>query len=112
MQKKLDDFFEELNCWEKFLSEQQASGDAFDFLASRQLSMADIVFFPNLVFCVRMGLDLHTGKHPSLLRYYNKMAELPTVQKTWPPHWRETLPSKKIFVECGQYVRNIWTEAY
>jgi len=77
---------------------QSATGDSdIQFLAGNKLSMADIVFFPPLALWVRLGLELEP-KYPHLARYYQKMAQLPTVKKTWPPHWVGTEAPRKIFV--------------
>lgn len=90
--KKLDVFLEELKLWEKYVGEN-GSGS---FLAGKEFSMADIVFFPSLAFYVRVGLDL--GKsYPHLASYYEKVSKLPSVEKTWPPHWRGTEAPKKVF---------------
>ena len=76
---------------------QSAGGDSGGYLASKQLSMADIKFFPNLALYVRCGLQLEP-KFPHLARYYQKMLQLPSVKNTWPPHWVGTEAPKKIFV--------------
>jgi len=76
---------------------QMAAGDGnVEFLASKQLSMADIRFFPHLALFVRCGLELEP-KFPHLARYYQKMLQLPSVKKTWPPHWVETEAPAKPF---------------
>jgi len=75
-----------------------ATGDSdVGYLASKQLSMADVRFFPYLALYVRFGLQLE-GKYPHLARYYEKMQQLPAVKKTWPPHWVGTEAPKKLFV--------------
>lgn len=66
------------------------------FLAGKQLSMADIIFFPSLAFYVRVGLDLDKS-YPHLASYYEKLRKLPNVEKTWPPHWKGTEAPKKVF---------------
>jgi len=79
---------------------QAAAGDSDGgFLAGKQLSMADIRFFPHIALCVRLGLELEP-KFPHLSRYYKKMQQLPSVKKTWPPHWVGTEAPKKIFVSA------------
>jgi len=76
---------------------QSAAGDSdMEFLAGKQLSMADIKFFPFLALWVRCGLALEP-KYPYMARYYKKMLQLPSVKKTWPPHWIGTEAPKKIF---------------
>lgn len=79
---------------------QQAAGDSnAGFLASKQLSMADIRFFPSLALYVRFGVELEP-KFPQLASYYQKMLQLPSVKKTWPPHWVGTEAPKKLFVNA------------
>ena len=77
---------------------QSVAGDSdVGFLAGKQLSMADMIFFPSLALYVRFGLELEP-KFPHLARYYKKMLQLPSVKKTWPPHWVGTEAPKKLFV--------------
>jgi len=77
-----------------------AAGDGdVGFLASKQLSMADIRFFPHLALFVRMGLELKP-KFPHLASYYQKMLQLPSVKKTWPPHWVGTEAPAKLFTSA------------
>ena len=79
---------------------QNAAGDSnVEFLATKQLSMADIRFFPHLAMFVRFGLELEP-KFPHLARYYQKMLQLPSVKKTWPPHWVGTESPAKLFVSA------------
>jgi len=79
--KLLDAFYEELQFWEKHATEG-------DYLAGSKLSLADVTIFPNLAFYVRCGLDL-SAHAPHLQQYYQRMLQLPSVQSTWPPHWKE-----------------------
>jgi len=73
-------FFEELARWEKYASEA-------DYIAGPTLTHADLILFPTIALTVRMGLDLQ--KHaPNLFNYYNRMVKRPSVEKTWPPHWK------------------------
>jgi glutathione S-transferase len=98
LKKELEIFFKELEIWEGYLSARIGDTDAASgFLASKTLSMADIVFFPCLALYVRLGLELDP-KYPGLSRYYKKMLTLPSVQKTWPPHWKASEAPRKIFV--------------
>jgi len=81
VQKLRDEFYEELKFWDKYLSQGE-------YLAGDKLSLADLTVFPNLAFFVRCGLDL--AKHaPHVNEYYKRMVQLPSVKKTWPPHWTE-----------------------
>lgn len=95
--KKKSDFFEELAIWEGYLSKSAAGDSDGGFLASKQLTMADIVFFPHLAIFVRFGLELEP-KFPHLARYYQKMLQQQSVKKSWPPHWVGTEAPKKLFV--------------
>jgi len=75
-----------------------SSGDGdVGYIAGKQLSMADIAVFPYLALAVRFGLQLEP-KFPHMALYYQKMLQLPSVKKTWPPHWVGTEAPKKIFV--------------
>jgi glutathione S-transferase len=89
MKKISTEFFNELKFWDKYLSSS-------NYLVGDNLSLADLTLFPNIAIYVRFGLDLL--KHaPNIARYYNQMLELPSVKKTWPPHWSEKPPPFKCF---------------
>lgn len=84
-------FLDELKHWEKYASEG-------DYIAGPNLTLTDLLFFPNLALYKRMGLDLE--KHaPNLLNYYNRMVKRPSVEKTWPPHWKDSAAPSAIFQE-------------
>lgn len=90
LKKKNEELHTELKLWEKYV------GETGSFVAGKHLSMADIAFFPTLAFYVRVGLDL--GKSfPNLAKYYELMVKQPSVEKTWPPHWKGTEAPKKVF---------------
>jgi glutathione S-transferase len=78
--KLLDVFFEELARWERYASEGE-------YFAGSSLTHADLLIFPNIALFVRMGLDLEKLA-PNLFKYYNRMVKRPSVEKTWPPHWK------------------------
>jgi len=85
-------------CSDVMCAVQSAGGDSdVGFLAGKKLSMADIRLFPHLALFVRFGLELEP-RFPHLARYYQKMLQLPSVKKTWPPHWVGTEAPKKLFV--------------
>jgi len=87
--KMVEVFFEELAHWEKYASEA-------DYFAGSSVSLADLIIFPNLAFYVRMGLDLQ--KHaPNLFNYYNRMVKRPSMEKTWPPHWKTSPNNTGVF---------------
>ncbi len=60
-----------------------------DFLAGPGYgpTLADLSFFPNLAYLVRLGLRLE-GRFPNLLAFFERMAQRPSVLNTWPPHWK------------------------
>lgn len=59
-----------------------------DYIAGKNFSMADILFFPTIAFVVRMGMDLKE-RYPNILAYYDRVVVRPSVKATWPPHWNE-----------------------
>jgi glutathione S-transferase len=59
-----------------------------DYLVGDELSLADIVVFPGVAFFVRTGLTL-SKRTPKLAAWYERMVERPSVQASWPPHWRD-----------------------
>uniref|UniRef100_A0A8W8NBR6 GST C-terminal domain-containing protein n=1 Tax=Magallana gigas TaxID=29159 RepID=A0A8W8NBR6_MAGGI len=79
--KKVEAAKEELDRWEAYLGETKA------FVAGPDFSMADVWFYPFIAFSVRMGLELE--KFPNMKAYYDKVTARPSVQKSWPPHWKE-----------------------
>eukprot|EP00105_Crassostrea_gigas_P024437 XP_011444675.1 PREDICTED: glutathione S-transferase A [Crassostrea gigas] len=82
--KKVEAAIEELDRWEAYLGETKA------FVAGPDFSMADVWFYPIIAQSIRMGLDL--GKFPNMKAYYDKVTARPSVQKSWPPHWKEEPP--------------------
>lgn len=67
--------------WESYLTGNE-------FLAGSQFTLADISFFPQLAYCVRLGFVLD-GKFPNLSRYYDQLSKRKCFVDTWPPHWKE-----------------------
>jgi glutathione S-transferase len=57
--------------------------------------MADAVFFPYLAFFVRLGLKLD-DRYPNLKGYYERLKDRPSIQKTWPPHWKASPPTSDL----------------
>jgi len=80
--KLFDAFLEELKHWEKYATEGE-------YVAGSTVTLADLLLFPNLAIYQRMGLDLQKYA-PNLFNYYNRMMKRPSVEKTWPPHWKES----------------------
>ena len=52
--------------------------------------MADVYFFTYLAALVRGSLPLDT--RPNLKRYYENLSKRPSIQASWPPHFKETPP--------------------
>jgi glutathione S-transferase len=59
------------------------------FLVGDSLTLADIAVFPGAAFLVRTGLTL-SKRAPKLAAWYERLATRPSVQASWPPHWRES----------------------
>ncbi|XP_038663098.1 glutathione S-transferase A-like [Scyliorhinus canicula] len=77
----------EFTLWEGYLGKMGPRS----YIAGKNFTMADVVLFPQLALCVRFGLS--QKRYPCLLDYYNRVKERPSIQATWPPHWRETPPT-------------------
>ncbi|XP_013382676.1 glutathione S-transferase A isoform X3 [Lingula anatina] len=75
---------EELAMWEGYLV--KAGGT---FLDGGEFTMADAIFFPSLAFLVRCGLKL-APTFPKLAAYYDAVSKRPSVEKSWPPHFKDT----------------------
>ncbi|KAK7898396.1 hypothetical protein WMY93_019249 [Mugilogobius chulae] len=73
----------ELKLWEGYM--QKGPGP---YLAGKNYTMADVIVFPIIAFLVRMGLC--EEKYPKLTAYYNHLKSRPSIQKTWPPTWKDT----------------------
>jgi len=87
--KLLEGFFEELKRWDGYAAESE-------YIAGSKITLADLIAFPNIALYVRMGLNLE--KHaPNIFKYYNRMIKRPSVEKTWPPHWKESPATLNIF---------------
>ncbi|XP_013390630.1 glutathione S-transferase A-like [Lingula anatina] len=75
---------EELALWEGYLV--KAGGT---YLDGGEFTMADAIFFPSLAILVRCGLKL-APTFPKLAAYYDAVSKRPSVEKSWPPHFRDT----------------------
>lgn len=82
---KRDNMYAEVALWERYLDH----GDCF--LAGKDITVADICFFPTLAYMVRLGFEL--SRFPRLRGYYSRMIERPAVKRSWPPHWLEEAPA-------------------
>eukprot|EP01025_Chloroclados_australasicus_P019475 TRINITY_DN2062_c0_g1_i1.p2 TRINITY_DN2062_c0_g1~~TRINITY_DN2062_c0_g1_i1.p2 ORF type:complete len:253 (-),score=25.20 TRINITY_DN2062_c0_g1_i1:289-948(-) len=72
---------EDLKFWEGYLAKSTyAAGDEF--------TIADTVFIPLVLMCQRIGATF--AEFPNIKRYVDLVKERPSVQKTWPPHWKES----------------------
>ncbi|KAG9412701.1 hypothetical protein AC1031_015602 [Aphanomyces cochlioides] len=72
----------ELKLWEMYLDNRQ-------FLVGNDVCLCDIVVFTNIAYAVRCGLQLD-GLYPRLAMWYLRMCSRPSVEATWPPHWKTT----------------------
>ncbi|XP_052817536.1 glutathione S-transferase A-like [Mya arenaria] len=70
----------ELSHWEKALTGKS-------YLVGDNFTLADVCFYPYIAFLVRLGASLKD--YPALRKYYDTITARPSVQATWPPHWRE-----------------------
>ncbi|XP_067905940.1 glutathione S-transferase A-like [Heterodontus francisci] len=77
----------EFALWEGYLGKMGPQS----YIAGKDFTMADVMLLPQLALCVRFGLS--QKRYPCLLDYYNRVKERPSIQATWPPHWRETAPT-------------------
>ncbi|KAL4230098.1 hypothetical protein ACF0H5_010483 [Mactra antiquata] len=71
----------EADTWNTYLKDKT-------YLCGDTFTMADVFFFPFLAALVRMGINLTS--RPELQRYYDLMSKRPSVQATWPPHYKES----------------------
>jgi glutathione S-transferase len=62
------------------------------YFVGDDISLADIVIFPGIAFLVRTGLTL-SKRSPRVAAWYERMLERPSIQASWPPHWRESAGS-------------------
>ncbi|KAJ0403990.1 hypothetical protein ATCC90586_010030 [Pythium insidiosum] len=82
----------ELTIWEDYL-------EGRPYLASRDTPyLCDITLFTNVAYAVRCGLQLD-GLYPRLAAFYVRLCSRPSVEKTWPPHWRTTFGTK-VLTKC------------
>lgn len=76
----------EMARWEAHLE------DGGSYLVGDDISLADVVVFPGVAFLVRTGLTL-SKRTPTVAAWYERMLERPSIQSSWPPHWRESAGS-------------------
>ncbi|TDH67999.1 hypothetical protein CCR75_007578 [Bremia lactucae] len=77
----------ELSLWEAYL-------DGHEFLLDVKVPyLCDFTLFTNIAYAVRCGLQLD-GLYPRLAMFYVRLCARPSIEATWPPHWRTTFGSK------------------
>lgn len=80
----------EIAQWERYFSTADAYGRrAGPYLAGSDFSLADICLFPTIAFCVRCKLRLG-DRFPNVAKWHAAIETRPSVQQTFPPHWRGT----------------------
>jgi len=84
LEQKHKDLRSELEIWEDYLANSHLCGSQF--------TMADVYFFPIVAFLVRGSLSLE--KRPNMKKYYEKLSSRPSIQASWPPHYKETPPTE------------------
>uniref|UniRef100_UPI00398EB92D glutathione S-transferase rho n=1 Tax=Pristiophorus japonicus TaxID=55135 RepID=UPI00398EB92D len=77
----------ELMLWEGYLEKMGPDG----YIAGKNFTMADVMLLPQVAYAVRFGLP--TDKYPKLMEYYTRVKERPSIQASWPPHWKESPPT-------------------
>ncbi|KAI8520088.1 hypothetical protein Bbelb_033450 [Branchiostoma belcheri] len=78
---------EELKAWEGYLAKL---GDG-SYIAGKGFTLADVCTFPFFASLVRMGFNM--SRYPHLAKYYDLVKDRPSVQASYPPHWKDT-PNK------------------
>ncbi|XP_029299466.1 glutathione S-transferase A-like [Cottoperca gobio] len=73
----------EIKLWEGYL--EKASGP---FVAGKNFSLADVMFFPSVAYLYRFGFC--EARYPKLAAYYNSLKDRPSIKATWPPTWLES----------------------
>nr|UOU03286.1 glutathione S-transferase [Brachionus rubens] len=73
----------EIQRWEDYLTKQNT-----EYIALNEFTFADVLFYPQLAFAVRSGYPIQ--KYPRLHKYYEMLKKRPSIEKTWPPHWKTT----------------------
>jgi glutathione S-transferase len=60
-----------------------------DFIASAELTRADLTWLPFIELAARGGVDLEPAKTPWLAAWRTRMRARPSYEKSYPPHWRK-----------------------
>jgi glutathione S-transferase len=72
-------------------------------MAGPDLAATDIVAYPNLKLLLRasrrleavplaLGLDGFETRFPGIATWMQRVEQLPSYEKTYPPHWRQASP--------------------
>ncbi|XP_072926681.1 glutathione S-transferase A-like [Hemitrygon akajei] len=77
----------ELKLWEGYFEKLPTDSH----IAGKSFTMADVMLFPQLACAIRFGLSV--DKYPKLFNYYTRVKERPSIQASWPPHWKENPPT-------------------
>ncbi|XP_067853771.1 glutathione S-transferase A-like [Heptranchias perlo] len=80
----------ELMLWEGYLDKMSPDSH----IAGKNFTMADVMLLPQVAYAVRFGLS--TDKYPKLMEYYTRVKERPSIQVSWPPHWKESPPTMDV----------------
>lgn len=81
--KHLEAIRKELRIWEGYLAGK-------DYLVGGQFSLADVFLFPMIATSVRLGADLTKSGFPALAGYYGRLSTRSSIEKTTPPHWKDS----------------------
>ncbi|XP_078690325.1 glutathione S-transferase A-like [Branchiostoma floridae x Branchiostoma belcheri] len=85
LKQKKQNLAQEVNYWEGHLAKLGPGSH----IAGKDFTVADATFWPSLAFLVRLGMPIQTCC-PNLAKYYEMVKQRPTVQETWPPHWKKS----------------------
>jgi glutathione S-transferase len=79
-EKKITSVKTELQFWEGYVKD--------GYVAGKNFSLADAVFYPTVGFLDRMGVEFEAN-FPNLAAYNKTVSSRASVQASWPPHWKE-----------------------
>ncbi|XP_043920579.1 glutathione S-transferase A-like [Protopterus annectens] len=82
LQRLKDALSLELKLWEGYAAKMGTES----YVAGKNFTMADAVIFPLVALVFRFGAS--QAKYPYLAAYYNLVKNRPSIQATWPPHWK------------------------
>lgn len=81
-EEKLEALKKELQYWEGYLDEGQG------YLVGDSLTLADLNAGLTILYLQRLGASYNDFLH--IKQYAEKLKAVPSIDKTWPPHWRES----------------------